>query len=161
MQHQHETPQSHPHKNCSAPQLYGVPPGVILMNSAASHRCAPCVQLSRLGRRHTASQASATPPPAFIAFMANRALSRSTSPSPHLVSLLNCCALNADFPLAVTLLLLEGAWADLARQDLGPDVVLLGKAQPDLERGAAVGTRVKLTSCSRSGTGQVCCSMVL
>jgi hypothetical protein len=63
MQHQHETPQSHPHKNCSAPQLYGVPPGVILMNSAASHRCAPCVQLSKLGRGHTASQASATPPP--------------------------------------------------------------------------------------------------
>jgi len=41
-------------------------------------------------------------------------------------------ALNANLPLAVSLLLLKGSRADLACQDLSPDEVPLGQAQADL-----------------------------
>lgn len=81
-------------------------------------------------------------PPRFHA-----ALPPQTQSLSHLVCLLNGCALNANLALAVTLLLLEGAWADLAGQDLCPDVVLLGQAQTDLAAAAGTGS----SSSSQSG----------
>lgn len=71
-------------------------------------------------RQHSPQAATSTPPSAT-----------------HHVRLLNGGAFNADLPLAVSLLLLKGAWADLARQDLGADVVLPGQAQPHLNQWAA------------------------
>jgi hypothetical protein len=74
----------------------------------------------------------------------------------HLVCLLNSCALDANLSRSVTLLLLECAWADLARQDLRPDVILLRQAQPHLQRtrhqAAAAG---RLTPVDNFVTGQL------
>lgn len=50
----------------------------------------------------------------------------------HLIRCFYGCALNANLSLAVSLLLLKSTGADLTRQNLSTNVVLLGKAQANL-----------------------------